>query len=204
MSSKINQISFKEKETFIGIVSSEQPRDSNEIVNDKMLKRSDLPRHADFIRAMDKLKPHLLIACGYQTAYDCNGSALMPAHFDAYFADSEEEKLSFGELEMTGILIQGKHAEDGVQLFGTKMSPLGILVTIKTPSIPLVKTEGEFNYVLSDILGPQVKKVLVEAMLYHERKKHGAGMQQSMGLPNVPAVNTVNQTKKEQANLQVA
>lgn len=191
MSTKIKQITFTKTETFIGFVSSDQPRDVNTIVNEKDMKRSDLPRHADFQRAMDKLKPHLLIACGFQTAKDCNGNYLQSIHFNDFFSDTDEEAERFGGLEMTAILIQGKHAADGVQLFGTKLAPSGDVIKFKTPSIPLKRVQEGWNYELVEILDTQIDKLLFEAEQFRLRKKHGAGMQTTADLP--PAKSDVNQ-----------
>jgi hypothetical protein len=198
MSVKIKHIVFKKDETFIGFDESQQPRDSNEPINDKNIKRSDLPRHSDFERAMDKLKPHLLIACELQTPTDCNGNFLQSVHFNDFIADSDEEKERFGGLDVTAILIQGKHASDGVQIFGTKTTSWGEVVKIKTPSIPLKREPEGYNYPLVDILDAQIDKLLSEADLYNQRKKHGAGIQQQIDLPNQPHVNTL---KKVQGSL---
>lgn len=183
MATKIKQITFKGEETLIGYVTSEQPRELNTVINDKQVKRSDLPRHADFVRAMDVLKPHLLIACQFQNPFDCNGNYLQGIHFKDFFADSDDEKDRFGGLDMVGILIQGKHAADGVQLFGTKTTDNGDVVNIKTPSIPLVRVPEGYNYSLVDILAPQIANLLNEAELFNTRKKHGAGLQTSADFP---------------------
>lgn len=202
MSTKIKSIKVTKTETFIGFVTSEQPRDVNKIVNDKSMKRSDLPRHADFEFAMDKLKPHLLIACGFMPPKDFNGNYLQSVHFNDFFADTDEEKERFGWLEMTGILIQGKHAVDGVQLFGTKVAPNGDLVKIKTPPIPLKRVSDGWNYDLVEILDTQIDKLLFEADLFNQRKKHGAGMQTQAELPpakpNANAKSKMAAVKEEQ------
>lgn len=199
MSIKIKHIVFKKDETFIGFVESMQPRDSNDPINDKNMKRSDLPRHADFERAMDKLKPHLLIACELQKPVDHNGNYLQPSHFNDYLADDDNEKDRFGGLTVTAILIQGKHAVDGVQIFGTKTTSWGAVINLKTPSIPLKRQPDGWNYELVDILDDQIDTLLTEGDLYNARKKHGAGMQQQISLPpSVPAANTL---KKVQGNL---
>lgn len=204
MGTKIKSIKFTKTETYIGFVESAQPRDSNDIVNDKMDKRCDLPRHADFERAMDKLKPHLLIACELQKPEDCNGNYLQPSHFDSFIADEDEEKDGFGGLDITGILIQGKHAADGVQIFGTKTTSAGEVIKIKTPSIPLKRVPEGYNYPLIDILDNQIDVLLEEAILYNQRKKHGAGVQRELPLPNVPDTNTKTGRKREQNTLEVA
>lgn len=203
MSTKIKQINFKGEETYIGFVTSDQPRDCNVVINDKDLKRSDLPRHADFVRAMDRLKPHLLIACGFQEPQDCNGNFLTSTHFNDFFSDSDEEKDRFGGLTITGILIQGKHAVDGVQLFGTKESPFGIPVPIKTPPIPLTRQPEGYNYPLTEIFSVQVEKVLFEAEQYQLRKKHGAGVQLTANLPTPPKEATITNMKAREAQANI-
>jgi hypothetical protein len=200
MASKIKQVTLKKEETFIGYVTSEQPRDANQVVNDKNQKKSDLPRHDDFNRAADKMKPHLLIACGFQLPQDCNGNYLQKIHFDDFFADTEDEADHFGGLELTGILIQGKHAADGVQLFGTKVAPNGDIVKIKTPPIDLKRVVDGYNYPLLDILDIQLDTFLHEAQQYHERKKHGAGLQTAIEMPIRPDINTTKKQKELMAS----
>lgn len=202
MSTKIKQLIFKATETYVGFVTSEQPRDVNQVINDKDGKHSDLPRHADFVRAMDKLKPHLLIACGFQEAKDVNGNFLQTLHFNDFFADTDEEKHRFGGLSMTGILIQGKHAADGVQLFGTKIAPSGDVVKIKTPSIPLKRVADGWNYELVEILDTQIDKLLFEADLFLQRKKHGAGLQTTAPFPETPQPDPQAVNKKVKAREQ--
>ncbi len=198
MSIKIKSISFKKEETYIGFVESTAPRDSNEIVNDKNMKRSDLPRHADFERAMDKLKPHLLIACELAKAVDYQGNLLNAGHFSNFLADEDEEQDRFGGLDVTGILIQGKHAADGVQLFGTKTTSWGEVIKLKTPSIPLKRVPDGWNYDLVDILDTQIDKLLLEAELYKDRKKHGAGVQKEMELPAPKETATIKQIPRSE------
>ncbi|HEY4323608.1 MAG TPA: hypothetical protein VGN20_06470 [Mucilaginibacter sp.] len=205
MATKIKHIKFTKTETFIGFVVSEQPRDANSIVNEKNLKRSDLPRHADFERAMDKMKPHLLIACGFQLPKDYNGNFLQQLHFDDFFSDTEEEAERFGGLELTSVIVHGKHAADGIQLFGTKIAPNGDSVPVKTPVIALKRVTDGYNYALIEIIDSQFDKLMGEAQLFHDRKKHGAGLQTTADLPpNKTAVNTknsANMKKVEQDNL---
>lgn len=155
MSTKIKLITFGKEETIIGFVDSYQLRDSNNPSNDKTpALHRDLPRHADFERAMDKLKPHLLIGCDLQQPVDCNGNFLQMSHFNGYLADQDEERERFGGLDITGIIIQGKHAEDGVQIVGTKTTSWGEVIKLKTPSLPLKKAvDGGWNYPLVENTG---------------------------------------------------
>jgi len=183
MSTKIKSISFKKEKTIIGFVESYQPRDSNQVANEKTPGvHIDLPRHADFERAMDKLKPHLVIATGFAEPKDENGNILQKSHFDDYFADTDEAPFAFKGLDVTGIIIQGKNLSDGVQLLGTKTTDNGDVIPFKTGPIALKKSD-EYNYPLMAILDVQIDILLSEAELYRTRKKHGAGVQQEIELP---------------------
>lgn len=201
MATKIKLIKFTKKETFIGFETSEQARDVNAITNEKNSKRSDLPRHADFERAMEKLKPHLLIANEFQQGVDHNGNMLQSSHFNDFFADDDEEAERFGGLEMVAMVIHGKHAADGVQLFGTKTSKLGT-VPVQTPVIALKRQQGGYDYPFIEVLDTQIDRLLLEASLFNDKKKHGAGVQTEAKLPTKPAVNTRKETARStQKNL---
>lgn len=197
MSNKIKAIHFNKEATIIGFQESYQPRDANQVANETTpAKKFDLPRHADFERAMDKLKPHLLIACEYQKPQDYNGNYLQKNHFDDFFADSEDEEDRFGGLDMTGVIILGKNASDGVILVGTKTTSYGEVIKIKTPSIALVKDPSGHNYPLLDILDTQIDTLLHEAEEYRSRKKHGAGVQTTT-YNAIDAAETVKNTNKQ-------
>ena len=184
MSTKIKSITFKSaEETIIGYVENYQLRDSNSPSSDKIPgKTMDLPRHADFERAMDKLKPHLVIATGYAEPLDNLGNILTKDDFNEFFADKDNVPIAFKGLDVTGIIIQGKNAVDGVQILGTKTTDNGDVIKIKTGSIALKREAEGYNYPLVEILDEQIDYLLSEADKYHARKKHGAGVQQDLKL----------------------
>lgn len=195
MATKIKSIHFTKDETIIGFVESYQPKDSNAIANEKTPgKHMDLPRHADFERAMQALKPHLLLVPQLLKAKDDNGNHLQASHFKDNFAEGDEQ---YAGIEVTGILIQGKNAADGVQVFGTKTNEAGDVMKLKIAPTPLKRVEGGYNYEYIDVLDSQIDRLLGEGDLYHQRKKHGAGVQQDLPL-NTPHVNTL---KKVQGDL---
>lgn len=181
MGIKIKFIKCVPGKTIVHAETSDSPRDSNTIANDSDKKNSDLPRHADFERAFDKMKPHLLIACGFREPKDYQGNFLQASHFNDFFADSDDEHENFGGLELTSIEVTGKHAVDGIQLKGTYESPDGSLVPVSTPVISLTKGDG-YNYPLIEILDTQFDKLLLEAELWLTKKKHGAGVQAELPL----------------------
>lgn len=183
MPSKIKSIHFVGNDTVIGHVESYQPKDGSEVANEKAPGiKYDLPRHGDFTRAMDKLKPHLVIAPGFADPLDAVGNIYKKQDFDDFFADSDEAPLVFKGLEVTGIIIQGKNTADGVQICGFKINYNGDVVKFKTGPIALKRVQEGYNYPLLDILDEQIDKLLSEADKFKSRKKHGAGVQKEMEL----------------------
>lgn len=198
MATKIKSVHFTKDSTIIGFVESYQLRDANDPHNDKTPgKHMDLPRHADFIRAMDKLKPHLVIAPGFAEPFDALGNILKHEDFNEFFADSKEAPQAFKNLEVTGIIIQGKNASDGVQIVGTKTNDNGDVTKIRTGSIALKRVPDGFNYPLLEILDTQIDTLLSEADKYLARKKHGAGVQTEAALHVKPDTNVVNMNNKK-------
>lgn len=188
MATQIKSIHLKKEkdETIIGFVDSYQPRDSTKVGNDNNVKSSDLPRHADFEHAMQRMKYHLVIGCELAKPQDGNGNYLSTVHFNDYLLDEDGEPDVFQGLELTAMIIQGKNANDGVQLLGTKTLSSGEVVKLKTPSIALVAQLEGYNYPMREILSVQVEKALFEAEQYNERKKHGAGVQMAANFQEKP------------------
>lgn len=181
---KIKSIFFKKDSTEIGFDDNISPKDSSFISYEKTPKTVyDLPRHADFERAMDVLKPHLAIANGWAEPLDAVDNILTEEDFKEFFADSDEAAFGFRGLTVTGILIQGKNAVDGVQIFGTKECINAENVSkVKTYSIALERTPEGFNYPLIEILDNQIDRLLLEAEKYKNKKKHGSGVQQTLNV----------------------
>lgn len=180
MSSKIKLIKFSGADTIIGFEESYQPKDSNKVANEQTPGRKyDIPRHADLERAMDKLNPHPGIIMEFLKPVDANGNFLQKSHFDSFLADEDEERDRFGKYQVTGVLLQGKNASDGVQLLYNYTTSYGDVVKLKTPSIALKRVpEGSgYNYPLLDILDTQIDTLIHEAEQLVARKKHGAGIQ---------------------------
>lgn len=191
MALKIKKITFKGEKTEMVVESSEVLQGSSRVANDGYKATLETPRHADFERAFDKMKPHLLIASGFMSATDVNGNMLQGSHFNDYFADTDEEKERFGGLNLVTIECIGKHEIDSIKLIGTKEAPDGSDVPVETPAISLTRGDG-YNYPLIEILDTQFQRVLLEAEQLYYKKKHGAGMQTALPLPQtkVPNVNT--------------
>ena len=189
---KIKLIKFnKPDETVIGFVDSYKALGIEKILAEKTPGVSmDLPRHADFQYAMDRLAPHLLIANGYRKPQDDNGNFLQASHFNNMFFNEDEERENFGGLQVSGIVIKGNDFHDGVIITGLHEAPSGDMVAIKTPSISLLEDPAGYNYPLREILLSQIETLLHEAAEYHGRRKHGAGVQAEIKFTQAAAEKT--------------
>jgi len=149
MSKRLKSIKFIGHKTEIKFYSSEKPRGFNDVVEETNAKKSDQIRHDKFNQAMSAMTPHLAIALGIETPYDTIGVL-----FDESFFNNDEWKDNprFKNLTLTGIIVTGKDAADGIQLVGTILTPSGDEAPLKTPLIGLLKLTEGYNYPLQDIL----------------------------------------------------
>lgn len=152
MSNRIKSINFKADKTLIKFHSADQPRGYNEIIEETNTKKSDQIRHPKFNEAMNAMTAHLAIALGFETPYDTTGVLL-----DADFFNSGdwEDNPRFDKLTLTGVIVTGKDAADGIQLVGTVLTPSGDEAPLKTPPIGLLKLTEGYNYPLVDVLRVQ-------------------------------------------------
>lgn len=154
MSNKLKSITFKGAKTVIKFNSAEQRRGYNDIFSKKATEEHDQIRHKKYNEAMEAMTPHLSIAYGVETPYDTTGVL-----FDDTFFTSGDwaDNPRFENLTLTGIILAGKDAADGIQLVGTILTPQGEEAPLKTPIISLIKVTGSWNYPLQDLLRSQLK-----------------------------------------------
>lgn len=95
-----------------------------------------------------------------------------------WFSDfASEDDPRFDGIEITGVIIQGKDATDGVQLVGRKVMEDGGVIELKTPSIGLFNDGSDYYYPLADILSSQIETLLTEAEKFVTEGKTGATKQ---------------------------
>lgn len=157
---KIKSIKFKNDKTLIKFFSSEQPRGYNEVIEETVDKKTDQIRHKDFQAALDKIAPHILIRGEFTNIMDRLDRPIDMKWFSDF---SHEDDPRFDGIEITGVIIQGKDATDGVQLVGRKVMEDGGVIELKTPSIGLFNDGSDYYYPLADILSSQIETLLTEA-----------------------------------------
>lgn len=160
----------KTKITAIQFLQSYQPKDQNEIVNDTPTFRSDMSRHPDFNRAMDRLKVHLMVRCGFAEPKDRLGKNLITKeYFDEHIF---EDDARFSDVEITGIIVTTKKDQTGFQIIGSATTSDGQVVKLKSPVIStLKKADGEgYNYPLRELFDEHIDTIILEAKEYMNLK----------------------------------
>jgi len=165
---------------FLEINRAEASRAANGIVAKNIRVTSDLQPHKDFRNALERMTPHLLIACGL--AEPEYGLIDKKFPIDQEWFDKWEWKDDprFQGVTVTGVHVIGKDSPDGIKLLGTKETPQGGVTALKTPLISLLKNADGWNYPLLDLIDVQFDTLLTEAQEYHTDLKHAPDPQLEM------------------------
>lgn len=179
----VKSILFSGKKTLwttIKFQSSFQPRDHNEVVEETPTLKSNMSRHSDFNRAMDRLKVHLMIRCGFAEAIDRLGKDLInKEYFDNHIFEDDPR---FSDVEVYGLIITTKKDLTGFQILGIATTQDGQQVKLKSPAIStLKKQEGEgYNYPLLELFDEHVDAVILEAKEFMAYKSNNTQLRMAM------------------------
>lgn len=168
----IKSIIFSGKKTLwtsIKFASMFQPDNQNDIVTETPTFKSDMSRHGDFDRSMDKFKVHLMVRCGFAEPIDRLGKPIDRTYMNEFLYEDDPR---FSDVEITGIIITSKKDLTGFQILGTAYTVDGQQVKLKSPAIStLKKAEGEgYNYPLQTIADEDLDNVLLEALSFMQYK----------------------------------
>lgn len=135
--------------------------------------------HRDLIYAYDSCVPHLMFSTQL-----IDKSVAIPADMEPekYFKDWHWENDSrFDDIHVTGIKTFGKHAIEGIYLYGHKITEHGDVVELRSPLISLDRDPNN-NYPLHILFGAQIETLLFEIDAYLTNGKSVADNQLSMEL----------------------
>lgn len=173
----IKSITFSGKWTTIKFGQSFQPRDQNDVVEEQPTFKSNMSRHPDFERAMERMKVHLIVRCGFANADDRLGKPIEKAWFDEHLYEDDPR---FSEVIVTGIIITTKKDLSGFQIVGTSYTSDGQIVKLKSPVISLLKTDGGYNYPLLSLVDEHKDVLELEAMEYLKYKSNSQQLKMSL------------------------
>lgn len=169
----------KTKWTAIQFASSFQPKDQNEVVDEIPTIRSNMNRHADFDRAMDRFKVHLMVRCGFAEAVDKLNKPIDKAYFDEHLFEDDPR---FSDVEITGFIVTTKKDQTGFRILGIATTIDGQKVKLKSPPIStLAKAEGEgYNYPLRELFDEHADTALLEAKEFMNYKSANTQMRMAV------------------------
>lgn len=155
----------KTKWTSIQFSSSFQPQGQNDVVEETPTFKSNMSRHADFDRAIDRLKVHLMIRSGFAEPVDKFNKPITKEYFDGHLFEDDPR---FSDCEVTGIIVTTKKDLTGFQIIGISTTADDQNVKFKSPPIStLKKSEGEgYNYPLLDLFDEHMDTLLLECKEY--------------------------------------
>lgn len=165
----IKSISFSGKWTTIKFGQSFQPRDQNDVIDEQPTFKSNMSRHPDFDRAMDRMKVHLIIRCGFSNADTRLNQPIDKAFFDEHLFEDDPR---FSDVVVTGIIVTTKKDLSGFQILGTAHTVDGQIVKLKSPVISLLKTDGGYNYPLITLAEEHLSTLELEALEYLKYKSN--------------------------------
>lgn len=172
ISKNIKSIMFsgkKTKWTSIQFSSSFQPKDQNEVVDETPTFKSNMSRHPDFCRAMDRMKVHLILRYGFAEPVDRLGKPITKEYFDEHLFEDDPR---FSDVEVTGLIVTTKKDQTGFQIIGKQLTVDGFLAPLKcSPISTLKKQQGEgYNYPLIELFDEHIDTLILEAKEYMKYK----------------------------------
>ncbi len=178
----IKSITFSGKKTLwtsIQFASSFQPQGQNDVVDEMPIFKSNMSRHPDFNRAMDRLKVHLMVRCGFAEPVDRLGKPIDRTYFNEHLFEDDPH---FSDVEITGLIVTTRKDVTGFQILGTYFTVDGQKVKLKSPPIStLAKAEGEgYNYPLREIFDEDADTIILEAKQYMLYKSANAQLRMAV------------------------
>lgn len=169
----------KTKWTSIQFTQSFQPRKQNEVVDETPTFKSNMQRHPDFNRAMDRFKVHLMVRCGFAEAIDRLGKPLDQNYFAEHLFEDDPR---FSDVEITGIIVTTKKDFTGFQILGISTTIDGQQVKLKSPAIStLKKADGEgYNYPILELFDEHIDTLMLETKEFLNYKSSATQMRMAV------------------------
>lgn len=166
----VKSITFSGKWTTIKFGQSFQPRGQNDVVDEQPTFKSNMSRHPDFDKAMQRLKVHLIIrSLPFVKPDDKFNKLIDKAYFDEHLYEDDPK---FMDVEVTGIILTTKKDTSGYQILGKVEGVDGSITKLKSPPISLIKIDGGYNYPLMDLAEEHFGALEIEAKEYLNYKSN--------------------------------
>lgn len=161
---EIRSIIFvSENKTIITFKTNFTPASHNQAVKEEIPLKTNMVRHDDFTRAMDKFKVHLMVRSQFMEPVDRLGMQIEQAYFnDHIFEDDDRLK----GIKVTGVIFTTKEDTTSFQIIGQKLTTDGQVIQLKSPvisTLSLPEGENVYNYPLRVFADEHKETLLLEA-----------------------------------------
>jgi hypothetical protein len=165
-------IFISETLTLIQFKSNFTPAQHNQAVKEEIPLKSNMARHDDFNRAMEKFKVHLMVRSEFIDPVDRIGKPIEQSYFnDHIFEDDERLK----GVKVKGVIFTTKEDTTSFQIIGSKVTTDGQIVPLKSPPISTIKLPegvGVYNYPLLVLADEHKETIILEAQEFLKYKSN--------------------------------
>ena len=159
MDKKIRKIDLKGKKIALEIVTDGRRKGYASVVKKNTRELTNQVPHVNLIVALERMAPHLLIACDFTDNTDDNGNFLQGSHFDEMWWTKDER---YSGVNLTGVHVATKNDQTAIYLIGYRVTSRDGRVDLKTPIISFIKTETSADYPFIDIIKKQFETLWFE------------------------------------------
>jgi len=166
----IRSIIFKsETKTVITHKVNFTPNNHNKAVKEELPLKSNMERHDDFNRAMEKFKVHLLVRSEFAEPTDRLDKVIDSGYFTDHIYEVDDR---FKGIDVIGIIFTNKEDTTSFQILGKKTTEDGEVINLKSPVISTLTLPEGYNYPLRVIADEHKETLLLEAQEFLKYKSN--------------------------------
>lgn len=156
-----------------------QPNNHNKPVDEEITIKSNMERHDDFVRALDRFKVHLMVRSELVEPLDRLGMSITKEYFDDHIFEEDDR---FSGVEVEGVIFTTLTDTSSFQIIGSKTTEDGEVIKLKSPVISTLTLESGYNYPLRLLADEHKETLLLEAQEFLKYKSNAMTLFNS---PNV-------------------
>lgn len=153
-------IFVSDKITIISFRSNFTPNNHNHAVKEEIPLKSNMERHNDFNRAMDRFKVHLMVRSELVDAIDRTGLPIDETFFSEHIFEEDER---FKGVDVKGVIFTTKEDTTSFQVIGSKTTEDGEVISLKSPVISTLTLTDGYNYPLRVLADEHKETLILEA-----------------------------------------
>lgn len=185
--------------TIITFKSNFTPDKHNQAVKEEIPLKSNMVRHDDFNRAMEKMKVHLMVRSQFAEPIDRLNLPIEQAYFTEHIYEDDER---FKGIDVKGVIFTTTEDTTSFQIIGSKTTTDGQIIQLKSPVISTIKLpegEGVYNYPLNVLADEHKETLILEAKEFLNYKSNAMTLFNSATVTQLTPKQQSDADKKEKA-----